>query len=107
VIVARGFYRELIATTLFNSASDLNAPSFRSGRARGKLSCPQLRTVELMSEIATTLHRLANRLPIDASWEDVRYEVELLASIDRGLRQANSHVGLTSEALMESLGLIE
>ncbi len=60
-----------------------------------------------MSNIATTLHQLANRLPSGASWEDVCYEVELLASIDRGLQQANSKNGFSSEALLASLGLLE
>jgi hypothetical protein len=60
-----------------------------------------------MSEIATTLHQLANRLPSDASWEDVCYEVELLAAIARGLQQAKSKRGISSEALLASLGLCE
>jgi hypothetical protein len=60
-----------------------------------------------MSDIATTLHRLANLLPSDASWEDVCYEVDLLASIDRGLQQAKLRQGITSEALLASLGLRE
>jgi len=60
-----------------------------------------------MSDIAATLHQLANRLPSGASWDDVCYEVELLASIDRGIQQANSKLGMSSEALLASLGLVE
>ena len=59
-----------------------------------------------MSDIATTLHQLANKLPSGATWDDVCYEVELLASIDRGLQQASSKQGVSSEVLLESLGLL-
>jgi hypothetical protein len=62
-------------------------------------------TINIMSDIATTLHNLANRLPASASWDDVCYEVELLASIDRGIQQANALKGLNSDALLAALGL--
>lgn len=53
-----------------------------------------------------TLHQLANRLPSGATWDDVCYEVELLASIDRGFQQANAKQGVSSEELLASLGLL-
>ena len=60
-----------------------------------------------MNAIATALHTLADRLPSQASWEDVCYQVELLASIDRGLQQAHANQGMTSDALLLALGLAE
>jgi hypothetical protein len=60
-----------------------------------------------MNDVAAALHLLADRLPSEASWEDVCYEVELLASINRGLLQAKTQRGFTSEALMSALALVE
>jgi predicted transcriptional regulator len=61
----------------------------------------------MLNDIPKALHELANRLPSEASWADVRYEVELLASIERGLRQAELGQLITSDALRASLGLVE
>jgi len=55
--------------------------------------------------IRQKVHQLADALPSDATWQDVRYQVELRASIERGL--ADSEAGRTTahEEFLKSLAL--
>lgn len=50
-------------------------------------------------------HALIDKLPDSATWDDVAYEIELRASIDRGL--ANSKAGrvISVEDLMKEFGV--
>ncbi|MDB5969342.1 MAG: hypothetical protein JWQ90_1792 [Hydrocarboniphaga sp.] len=52
-------------------------------------------------------HALIDQLPEDASWEDLAYEMELRASIDRGLADAKAGRMIPVEDLMKELGIEE
>jgi len=52
-------------------------------------------------------HELIDALPDSATWEDVAYEVELRASIERGLADANAGRVVAIEDLMKELGIAE
>jgi predicted transcriptional regulator len=46
-------------------------------------------------------------LPDSATWEDVAYEVELRASIERGLADSDAGRVVAVEDLMKELGIAE
>lgn len=52
-------------------------------------------------------HELIDNLPESATWEDVAYEVELRASIERGLADADSGRLIPVEDLMKEFGIEE
>jgi hypothetical protein len=49
-------------------------------------------------------HELIDTLPDSATWEDVAYEVELRASIERGLNDSDAGRVVAVEDLMKELG---
>jgi predicted transcriptional regulator len=61
--------------------------------------------------MSTTLqqevHDLADNLPRDATWEDVRYQVELRASIERGLAQSDAGKTVPHEEILREFGFAE
>jgi predicted transcriptional regulator len=60
---------------------------------------------------ATTLreqvHRIADALPPEATWDDVRYQIELHASIARGLADVAAGRVIAVEELMKEIGVTE
>lgn len=52
-------------------------------------------------------HELIDKLPDSATWDDVAYEAELRASIERGLADAESGRIIAVEDLMQELGIEE
>ena len=52
-------------------------------------------------------HELIDALPDSATWEDVAYEVELRASIERGLADSDAGRVVAIEDLMKELGVEE
>ena len=64
-----------------------------------------------MSDTAATLkqqaHQLIDHLPDTATWDDVAYEAELRASIERGLADAKAGRVIPIEDLMKELGVVE
>lgn len=52
-------------------------------------------------------HELIDTLPDSATWEDVAYEVELRASIERGLADSDAGRIVAVEDLMKELGIEE
>jgi hypothetical protein len=52
-------------------------------------------------------HELIDALPDSATWEDVAYEVELRASIERGLADSDAGRVVAVEDLMKELGIEE
>lgn len=52
-------------------------------------------------------HELIDTLPESATWEDVAYEVELRASIERGLADADAGSLIPVEDLMKEFGIEE
>jgi predicted transcriptional regulator len=59
------------------------------------------------SPLKQQAHELIDHLPDTASWEDVAYEVELRASIERGLADARAGRLIAVEDLMKELGIAE
>ena len=62
-----------------------------------------------MSATASTLkqqaHTLIDRLPNTVTWDDVAYEIELRASIERGLVDARAGRLIPVEDLMKEFGV--
>ena len=52
-------------------------------------------------------HELIDALPDSATWDDVAYEVELRASIERGMADSDAGRVVAVEDLMKELGLEE
>ncbi|MDR3416800.1 MAG: hypothetical protein P4L83_11490 [Nevskia sp.] len=63
--------------------------------------------MDLTSTIRQKVHELADRLPSNATWNDVRYEVELCASIERGLAQSEAGQGVPHEDVLKEFGIAE
>jgi predicted transcriptional regulator len=53
------------------------------------------------------VHRIADTLPPDATWDDVRYQIELHASIERGLADVRAGRVIPVEDLMKEFGITE
>lgn len=62
-----------------------------------------------MSTAASALkkqaHALIDNLPSTATWDDVAYEIELRASIERGLADAKAGRLISVEDLMKEFGV--
>jgi predicted transcriptional regulator len=52
-------------------------------------------------------HELIDKLPESATWEDVAYEIELRASIERGVADADAGRLIPVEDLLKELGIEE
>ena len=59
------------------------------------------------STISDKLHELADQLPRNATWSDVRYQVELQASIERGLAQSEAGQTIAHEDILREFGIAE
>jgi len=57
--------------------------------------------------IRQKVHELADLLPGDATWSDVRYQVELRASIERGLAQSEAGQTIPHEDILREFGIAE
>lgn len=53
------------------------------------------------------VRQIADQLPADATWEDVRYQIELRASIERGLSDVEAGRVTSVEELMAEFGILE
>ena len=53
------------------------------------------------------VHQIADQLPPEATWDDVRYQIELRASIERGLADADGGRMTDVETLRREFGLSE
>lgn len=53
------------------------------------------------------VHQLADQLPPDATWDDVRYQIELRASIERGLADSDSGRTVPHEEILKEFGIAE
>lgn len=58
-------------------------------------------------DLRQQVHQIAEQLPVNATWEDVRYQVELHASIERGLADAEAGRLIDVEELRREFGLPE
>ena len=58
-------------------------------------------------DLRQRVHRIADELSADATWEDVQYQVELHASIERGLTELKAGQGIPVEELIAEFGVLE
>lgn len=59
----------------------------------------------MATNIKEMLHHLADELPDDATWGDVAYQVELKASIEQGLKEADSGQLIAQEEIEKEYGI--
>jgi hypothetical protein len=79
-------------------ASPAYNPAIPSQRGPSTVSAPSTKR---------QAHDLIDALPDSATWEDVAYEVELRASIERGLADSEAGRVVAVEDLMKELGVEE
>ncbi|MFT4197610.1 MAG: hypothetical protein QM601_06840 [Pseudoxanthomonas sp.] len=60
-----------------------------------------------MSTLSQQVHQIADQLPPEATWDDVRYQVELRASVERGLADAKAGRVVPVEVLLAEYGVLE
>jgi predicted transcriptional regulator len=59
------------------------------------------------SNLRLHVHQIADALPPEATWDDVRYQVELRASIERGLADVEAGRVIAVEDLIREFGVAE
>ncbi|WP_331154091.1 hypothetical protein [Steroidobacter sp.] len=82
-----------------------NAPAYAREYNRGRTQGGS-NTVSAPS-LKRQAHELIDNLPESATWEDVAYEVELRASIERGLADADAGRLIPIEDLKKEFGIDE
>lgn len=58
-------------------------------------------------DLRKQVHQIADELPPGATWDDVRYQVELHASIERGLADVKAGRVIPVEELIAEFGVLE
>ena len=56
--------------------------------------------------IKTSAHELIDQLPENVSWSELAYHIEVRASIERGIEDADAGRTYTTEEVKKRLGLI-
>ena len=64
-------------------------------------------TVMQEATIKSNAHALIDQLPDNVSWSQLAYHVEVRASIERGLEDANAGRVHTTEEVKKRLGLLD
>mgnify|MGYP003389895349 FL=1 len=59
------------------------------------------------STLRQHVHQIADALPPEATWDDVRYQVELRASLERGLADVEAGRVIAVEDLIREFGAAE
>ncbi len=59
----------------------------------------------MMTTVRDDTRKLAERLPDDATWDDVVYEIYVRQSIEAGLKDAEAGAVLSSDDVRRRLGL--
>ena len=57
--------------------------------------------------IKQQVHNLADQLPESATWDDVRYQVELRRSIQRGITDSDAGHTLNHTEVVKEFGITE
>jgi predicted transcriptional regulator len=57
--------------------------------------------------LSQQVHRIADALSPEATWDDVRYQIELRASIERGMTDVRAGRAIPVEELMKEFGITE
>ena len=60
-----------------------------------------------MTTLSQQVHQIAEQLPPEATWDDVRYQVELRASIERGLADVKAGRVVPVEELLAEFGMLQ
>lgn len=60
-----------------------------------------------MTTLSQQVHHIAEQLPPEATWDEVRYQVELRASIERGLADVKAGRVVPVEELLAEFGMLE
>jgi predicted transcriptional regulator len=60
-----------------------------------------------MTTLSQQVHQIAEQLPPEATWDDVRYQVELRASIEQGLADVKAGPVVPVEELLAEFGMPE
>ncbi|AER57640.1 hypothetical protein [Pseudoxanthomonas spadix] len=60
-----------------------------------------------MTTLSQQVHQIAEQLPPEATWDEVRYQVELRASIERGLADVKAGRVVPVEELLAEFGMLE
>ncbi len=55
--------------------------------------------------VKQTAHELIDQLPDEATWDDVSYQIELRASIERGLADSEAGRLFTQEEIEKQFGI--
>ncbi len=63
--------------------------------------------VAAMTTLSQQVHQIADQLSSEATWDDVRYQVELRASIERGLADVKAGRVVPVEELLAEYGVLE
>ena len=58
-------------------------------------------------DIKQQVHTLADHLADSATWDDVRYQVELRRSIERGLGDSDARRTLKHQEVLKEFGITE
>lgn len=61
------------------------------------------RDAAMSAQLRQQVHHIADELPPEATWDDVMYQVELHASIERGLVQAKAGNTIPAEDVLAQL----
>ena len=64
-------------------------------------------TASTAETIRQKVHALADQLPPDATWEDVRHQIELRASIERGLADSEAGRTIPHDEILKEFGIAE
>ena len=59
------------------------------------------------ANIKTNAHELIDQLPEGVSWSELAYHIEVRASIERGIEDADAGRTYTTEEVKKRLGLIK
>ncbi len=68
---------------------------------------PQTSNMAPAATIRQKVHELADQLPANATWEDVRYQIEFRASVERGLAESEDGKTIAHEDILREFGINE
>lgn len=57
--------------------------------------------------VSEQVHRIAETLPSEATWDDVRYQIDLRASIERGMADIKAGRVHSMESMLKEFGIDE
>ncbi len=60
-----------------------------------------------VNAIRQKVHELADQLPLNATWDDVRYQIEFRASVERGLAQSQAGDTIPHEDILKEFGIAQ